>query len=274
MRNTILSALTVGALLATPCVAPVEAQPSDSPDLKTVLVVSISGFDAFKNDVQAIAEASGLPQMMMPFMMLGPQGPPGLDTTKPWGSVVQTDGQQYRVLAFVPVTDLEKTLALAKQFAQDAEIPEPDSDGVYEIDAQGQTVFMVQKGGWAYLSNEKDSLAEAPDDPAPLLDGLNESYAVAVKAVVENVPQEWRDKGLAMIESGMEGGNQQLPGETPEQYAIRKRAVERSRDELAKLINETVAIQIGLGVEPDSKAVRLDIEMTAMEGSSASQKVT
>ena len=269
MRKTILSALAVGVLLATSGVAPAEAQPPDGTGLKTVLVASISGFDAISKDVQLIAGAAGQAEMAAPLILLAPQVGKGLDTTKPWGAIVQTDGVQFRISGFVPVTDMQQALALAKGLAGNADIPAPDADGVYEIEAQDQTVFMVQKGGWAYLSNDRESLAEMPADPVPLLGGLDKSYAVAVRAVVENVPQGLRDQVLSPIQAGLAMGQQQLDNETPEQFAIRKRTMARSMEELTKLINETEAVQIGLGVEPQSQALRLDIEITATEGSSA-----
>jgi hypothetical protein len=269
VRNTVLSALVVGVLLTTSSVAPAEAQQADSTGLKTVLVVSISGFDAVSKDVQTIAEAAGQGEMAAPLKLRAPQVGKGLDTTKPWGAVVQTDGTQFRIFGFLPVTDMQQTLTLVKGFARDADIPEPDADGVYEIEAQDQTVFMVQKGGWAYLSNDKESLGEMPADPVPLLGGLDKSYAVAVRAVVANVPKSLRDQVLLPMQAGLAMGQQPLPNETPEQFAIRKRAIARSMEQFTKRINETQALQIGLGVEPQSQALRLDVEITAKEGSSA-----
>ena len=268
MRKTVLSALIVGVLLATSSAAPAEAQQPAGTGPKTVLVVSISGFDAISKDLQLIAQAAGQPEIAAPLMLLGPQVGQALDVTKPWGAVVQLDGMAFRVFGFVPATDLQKALALVQPLTGGAGIPEPDADGVYQIEAQGQTLYVVQKGSWAYLSNDKDSLSEVPADPIPLLDGLNESYAVAVRAMVENVPKMWRDQGLMLVQMGLDQGNQPLPGETPEQQAIRKRTMERSKEELARMINETAAVQIGLGAEPQSQAVRLDIEITATEGSS------
>ena len=102
-----------------------------------------------------------------------------------------------------------------------------------------------------------------------MLGGLNESYAVGVRAVVENVPESLRNQVLMPMQVGLAMGQQQLPNETPEQFAIRKRTIARSMEEFTKLINETEALQIGLGVDPQSQALRLDVEMTAVEGSSA-----
>ena len=269
MRKTILSALVVGLLLAASSVAPAEAQQADGTGLKTVLVVSISGFDAVSNDVQTIAEAAGQGEMAARLKLLAPEVGKGLDTSKPWGAVVQTDGTQFRIFGFLPVTDLQKTFALIKGFGQDVDLPEPDAEGVYEVEAQEQTIFMVQKDGWAFLSNEKETLAEMPDDPAPLLGGLDKSYAVAVRAVVANVPKSLRDQVLFPMQAGLAMGQQQLPNETPEQFAIRKRTIARSMEQFTKRINETEAIQIGLGVDSESKALRLEVEMTATEGSSA-----
>ncbi|OHB84750.1 MAG: hypothetical protein A2V98_23525 [Planctomycetes bacterium RBG_16_64_12] len=258
--------MVVSILLGASSVVAAEAQTSRSTGPQPVLTVSLSGFRAIKKDLQSLAQASGTPQLMMPLMMLGPQGPAGLDATKPWGAVVQADGQQFVMYAFLPVTDIGQLLGSLKAFAPNAELPEPDAEGVYEFEMPDRKLVLAEKGGWAFLADSRETLANVPKDPVPLLGGLNESYAVAVRATVKNVPESMRQNVLGPLQMGLAMGQQQLPEESDEQYAIRKKMMARSMEEFTKLVNETDSLMIGLAVDPQSNALRLDVETTAMEG--------
>ncbi|MFH1268124.1 MAG: hypothetical protein ABIK89_20590, partial [Planctomycetota bacterium] len=63
MRKTLLSALAVGILLGASNIRPAKAQESASSGAQTVLTVSLSGFDALKNDLQSISQAANAPQL-------------------------------------------------------------------------------------------------------------------------------------------------------------------------------------------------------------------
>ena len=261
MRKTLLPALAVAVLLATSRVVPAQAPQLESTGLKTVLTVSVSGFDAIKSDLQSIAQASGMDQLMMPFMMLGPQGPAGIDTAKPWGAVVQTDGQKLRIFAFLPASDPKLMLGFLKPLGVEDASPEPDADGVYEIEVRGRELVLAQKGDWVVLADDRRTLANVPADPVPLLGGLNESYAIVVQGSIKDVPASKRDQVVELVRSGVEMAQQAQPAG--------ERTIARSMEEVDKLINETDSVLIGLAVEPQSKAIRLDVEMTAIEGTSA-----
>jgi len=261
VRKTLLPALAVTVLLATSRVVPAQAPPLESTGLKTVLTVSVSGFDAIKSDLQTIAQASGMDQLMMPFMMLGPQGPAGLDTAKPWGAILRTDGQELQAFAFLPASDPKMALALLAPLGAGDASPEPDADGVYEIEVRGWDLVLAQKGDWVVLAYDRQTLANVPADPVPLLGGLNESYAFAVRASIKDIPASKRDQVIGLIRSGVEMAQQAQPDQAPGEEAIA-----RSIEEVDKLVNETDSVLIGLAVEPQSKAIRLDVEMTAIEG--------
>ena len=263
MRKILLPALAVAVLLATSSVVPAQAPQPESTGLKTVLTVSISGFDAIKSDLQTVTQASGVDQLMMPFMMLGPQGPAGLDTAKPWGAVVQTDGQELRIFAFLPVSEPELALGLLGPLGGGGDPPEPDAEGVYEIEVRGNEVVLAKKGDWVILADNRQTLANVPADPIPLLGGLNESYAIAIRGSIKDIPASMRDQVVGLIQSGVQMAQQAQPDQAPGE-----RAIARSMEEVDKVLNEMDSVLIGLAVDPQSKAIRLDVEATAIEGTS------
>jgi hypothetical protein len=261
--------LVVGVLPATSRVVPSQAQELQSTGPKSVLVVSISGYDAVKDDVQAIAQASGVRELMAPVMLAGREGPAGRDTTRPWGAVAQTVGQKLRAFAFLPAKELEPILALLSPLSGGQGLPEPDADGVYEIEVRNRELVLAQKGDWAILADDRKTLADVPDDPVPLLEGLNESYLFAIRAEVKNIPDDWRAQAINLLRLGVQMGQQPAPDESPEQRAMRQRTIARSMEEMERFVNETDTVLVGLAVDRESKAIRLDMEITAVEGTSA-----
>jgi len=261
VRKILLPALAVAVLLATSRVVPAQAPQPESTGLKTVLTVSISGFDAIKKDAEVIANASNMPLLMLPFM--NEKGLAGLDTTKPWGAVVQTDGQDLRIFAFLPVSDPELALGLLGPLGGGGDPPKPDAEGVYEIEVRGNEVVLAKKGDWVILADNRQTLANVPADPVPLLDGLNESYAIAIRGSIKDIPASMRDQVVGLIRSGVEMAQQAQPDQAPGEQAIA-----RSLEQVDKLLNEMDSVLIGLAVDPQSKAIRLDVEATAIEGTS------
>ena len=268
MRNTVLWSAALALVLGMATPGPIVAQDTSSGDLKTVLTVSVAGYDAVMESVDALAKAAGVPEMtMLPKMMLGgPKGPGGLDGSKPLGLVLQTDGQQFPAMLFAPITDAEQFLAFLKGFVKD--IPEPDADGVYAIETGNQTVYIQQKNGWAFAVIEKDALADTPADPAALLGGMEKDFAVGIRAQVGNIPQPLRDSAMMFMQMAASAGSQRNDGETDEQYALRQKMTKQSMDEIQKLVKEMDSLTIGLGVNATDGAINLDVAVTAAEGTS------
>jgi hypothetical protein len=271
VKTTVLLSAALALVLGAATPGPMVAQDTSSEDLKTVLTVSVAGFDAVMKSVDALATAAGVPEMtMLPKLMLGgPAGPGGLDGSKPLGLVVQTDGEKFPAMVFAPITDAEEFLQFLKGFVQD--IPEPDADGVYEVEAGGQSTFIQQKDGWAFAVREREALADTPADPAALLNGMEKEYAVAIQAQVGNVPQQLRESAMMIMQMAAMAGSQRKEGESDDQYALRQKMTQQSLDGIQKLVKEMDSLTIGLGVDATNGAINLDIAITAVKGTSLAE---
>jgi len=268
VRTTVLSYGVLALVLAVATPGPIVAQDTSSEELKTVLIVSVAGYDSVMKSVDALANAAGVPEMtMLPKMMLGgPAGPGGLDGSKPLGLILQTDGKDFPAIVFAPVTDADQFLEFLKAFVPD--IPEPDDDGVYEVEAGARTLFIQQKDGWAFAVASRDALADTPADPTALLGGMADKYAVAIQAQVGNVPQPLRDSAMMIMQMAASAGSQRNDSETDEQYELRQKMTQQSLDGIQKVVNEMDSLMIGLGVDPENGAINLDFSLTAVEGTS------
>ncbi len=265
MRSTLLWSAALAFLVGTASPDLVPAQEGSREGVKPVVTVSIGGYNALMGNIDALAKAAGAPEStMMLKMFTGPTGPPGLDANKPVGMVLETDGETFSFLGFLPITDADRFVEFIKQFQQD--LPEPDAEGVYEIEAGGQTIYVQQKDDWAYIVDNRDALAQTPADPVPLLGGLDEQYTLAVRVSASNIPTMYREKALGPMQMAAQMGSQRQPGESEEQHELRTKMALQSIEQITKLINEVDSLLIGLAVG-DSGSINLDVAITAVEGS-------
>ncbi|MEE8451508.1 MAG: hypothetical protein V3R99_06315 [Thermoguttaceae bacterium] len=270
MKRILLSMLAV-AILSIGSLGSAQAQ-----ELQTVATISISGYDELLADVDFIGKlgdnaglAEGLEAMIQ--MATQGQGLAGLDKTKPIGAVIQTDGMGFPAYAFIPVTDLGELVSLVMSL-QGAEPPEEPADGIYELEFDGQTLFATQKGGWAFVSNERATLAGVPDDPSLLLAGLSDKYDVAVRASVKNVPAPMKDMAKASISFLRMGATQQNPGEGDEEFALRKLIMNNSVKRMTTLIDEVDELLLGVAIDRNAGTSSIDFEITALDGTKTAEQ--
>lgn len=177
-------------------------------DVKPVAVVSLSGYDNVMSDIALAGELSGQPHLGvvaegLVVVATKGQGLEGLDKTRPWGVLIGTDGAHIGGCAFVPVSDLDKLMDVAKAWGGDR-IQKHD-DGTYEIQTHHKPLFVQETHkGWAFIVDNREILGHVPENPAKFLAGLNQRYDVAVRVYVANVPQEHREKFRAMMEKRFE----------------------------------------------------------------------
>lgn len=274
MKKTVLSALAVVALLLAPKLAP--AQEGAAADSKTLVTVAFSGYGELLADIEFIGAVSGNPQlkeMVEGALQQSPAGPAlaGLDTTRPWGFVVQGGADEFPMFGFIPVTDLGKMLSAAEPMIGK---PTLAGDGVLEIVADDQSFYLKEKeGGWAFFARTPDALADTPADPTQALGGLHERYDLAVQVNVANVPPMLRQMAMAPIQMGMQVGMRRLPDETDEQYALRQKAAQQGMQQFQQMLDELDTLIVGFSIDRTASTASLEYEITALEGTKAAEQM-
>ncbi len=177
-------------------------------DVKPVAVFSLSGYDNVMSDIALAGELSGQPHLGMVaeglvVVATKGQGLEGLDKARPWGVLIGTDGAHFGGCAFVPVSDLDQLMGVAKAWGGD-KIQKHD-DGTYEIQTHHKPLFVQETHkGWAFIVDQREIFKHVPQNPARYLAGLNRRYDVAARVYVANIPQECREKFRAMMENRFE----------------------------------------------------------------------
>jgi hypothetical protein len=275
-RSVLLLALALGLLIA-PATLRAQEDDSDAPgELKTIAVVALSGYDDIMANVSYVGGLVGQPEATQTIegmlnLFTQNKGLAGVDKTRPWGMVLQTDGMQFVPVGCLPVTSLDEVLELAMGFgvmADDA------GDGVKELAMDDRSLFVKQVGDWAFLSQSPDALATAPADPLTVLKPLVEDYAVGVNVKVPNVPEMYRQIAVQQMRQGMEQGLQRLPDETDEEFDARREMTEAQLENLVQMIEEIDELTLGWAVAPDQKKTFIEFILTAVPGSKTAKQLT
>lgn len=280
MRRSVLSALMAFALLGAWSLslaqdAAKKADQESSEALKPVVVVSFAGFDQAMKAVKTVDKlGDGTLTAKVEAALesqVGARDIPGVDPKRPWGIVVQTDGQQFPAVAFIPVTDLKKALAALEPFLGK---PREASKDVLELQVRNQSVYVAQKGGWAIISPNPEYLESAPKDPIKILDGLDKSYNLAVHVLVNNVPPLFRQMFLGLIQMGMQQGAERQPGESDEQHAMRTKVAKQAMQQFGTLLNEMENLLVGIKLDDESSSAQLDFQVTAVAGTKLAKQLS
>ena len=219
-------------------------------EIKTVAVIAASSYGDLVSDIGfmgSLAERPELGQMIdgMVAMFTQGKGLVGLDKSKPWGVILQTDGQQFLPVGCLPVTDLGQALQVVQGFGiqiQDGE------DGAKMIPLpSGQVIYIKQNGGWAFIANSPASFDVLPDDPLAVLSSLITEYDLGARISVQNVPDGVSPAGGGRDE-GRHGARPRAQGRRGRRdlrNAARKMA-EMQMQQLEQMVDEIDEIVVGL----------------------------
>ncbi len=246
------------------------AQAQSAGEMKTVAVVALSGYDALVEDINFAGSMAGQPDlgaMIEPMIMGYVQG---LETTKPIGVVIQSNGADFGGAVCLPVTDLKKLLMPLQLFGLTSE---DIGDGITKVIAPNQTIFIREANGWAFASPMQQFLDNLPEDPTKLLSVISEEYDLGARVHVQNIPEAFRQMAVMQLEMGMQAGLRKLPNETDEQFEARKEMTAVQVEQLKQLINDIDEVTIGLALDGAEQRAYLDFVYTAVADTKLAEQI-
>jgi len=259
----------VSAVVAFSGWVEVAVQPAAAADSKPVAVLSLAPIESLIGDIAYLTEAAGSRDVGQMVEAMAQPYTQGIDRTRPIGVVLTLEEGAPKPLAFVPVSDLKATLASLKPQLGE---PRDAGDGVLEM-AGPAPVFIKEQGGFAFVGQSAEALADLPADPLSLLGGLEKDYDVGIRGHVQNVPQEMRDMAIDQLKVGFEQGLNRLPEEDDETFAMRKKLMEGQMQQMVEMINDTDQITLGWVVDKEHKSTHIDMTMTAVEGTRLARRM-
>jgi hypothetical protein len=230
-------------------------------EVKTLAVVAMNSYDEIVSDVNfagSLADRPETGQMIDGMISLFTQGKGlvGVDKSKPWGVVVQTDGLQMMPIGCLPVTSLDQLLSIGVPFG--LQVTE-NSDGIKVITLPNQqTIYAKAKDGWAFVSMSADTLAYAPANPMALLSKLVADYDMAAQISIQNAPEMYRQQAISALQAGLKEGLEQKPDESDEQFQARQKLAEGQMDQIVKMIKEVDDVTIGWAIDSQQQRAFAD----------------
>lgn len=270
--------LACAALVVASAVRP--AAPVSAAELKPVAVVSIAGYDALLNDVGLIGDIAGAPELKQGIegligMVTRFQGLAGLSKDKPLGgALLLNEESSPSGYVFLPVSDVEKLLDVFQDTVITDVEEDEDEKSVSKLSLKnGPPLYLKVSGGWAFVTPKKEFLADLPKDPAALLGDLPESYDVAVKINIANVPEPLLDMALGQMKAGAEQAMRRAAEENPEAAKIQQEFVETYLEQVSKALKELESYTVGLAISDKTRSAYLDVEAVMKDGSDMAKQV-
>lgn len=258
-----------GRAAAAACVALALAAGSlPAQELKPALVVAIASVEEQLADVGYITRAIGMEDAGRTAILFGNAFTNGIDKKRPAGLYVVHRGGEFVAVAFVPVTDLQGFLATFKE-----QIGEPvdAGDGVLEV-GKGQTVFVKEQTGWAFVAQSKDHLTGLPADPVKLVGALPKEYNVAARALIDNVPAELRKWAVDEMKVAFERAQENQPASDNPLQELQQKLNRNNLENLARYADEVEEITIGLAIDSVNKKTYFDTAVVGKEGTSLARQ--
>ncbi len=249
------------AVIASGLALPVaRAQQAQRP----VAIVSISPLDRLLQDTSYLLKACNVPEVGGLVSIMANQYTQGVDKSKPIGVSISLEGPMPSAVIFLPISDRQKFFgALAGMGIE----PDDLGDGMFEIDANGQTIYAKDSSGWLFIAQSEEALANVPADPAKLLGALPQQYDVAVNLDLQALPPEMKQMAIDQMRIGLERGMAEQRGLSAEELAKAKELSAANIKQLEQLINDTDKVIIGWNVEAPKQQVHFDLAAQFISGS-------
>lgn len=256
-----ISTTVVAIVLAIGSLAPVlPAQEANKP----IAIVSISPLDRMLQDTSFLLRAANVPEMGGLVTMMANQYSQGIDRSRPLGAAIFLENQNPSALVFLPLVDRSKFFgALAGMGIE----PDDLGDGLFEIDAGGQTIFAKDSGNWLFIAQTENALETVPTDPAALLGGLHKRYDMAIRLNVQDLPPEMKDMATQQLRIGFERSMAEQRGQTEEERAEAEKMGQASIEQIEQLIADTERVILGWAVDSDGHKTYFDGGIQFVAGS-------
>jgi hypothetical protein len=245
-------------------------------EIKTVAVIGAASYNNLIGDVNfigSLADRPELGQMLQGMIAMFTQGKglDGIDQSKPWGVILQTDGQNFLPVGCIAVTDVNKVLAIVQGFS--ATIKD-GADGAKQISLpNGQTIHLKESNGWAYLGQTEAALASLPADPAAELNKIAAEYDLGARIAAQNVPAQFRQKAVQAMKAGMQDGLKKKDDESDTEYESRRKLAEAQVAQLETMVNDVDDVVTGWAIDSKDQKTFLDFTLRFLPGSKMAKQI-
>src|SRR5262245_52140185 len=173
------------------------------------------------NDIKFLGSLAGKPEMAQMLegglaLFTQGKGADALQKDKPWGAIVQTDGNGFLPVIALPVKKLDDLVAVATAYG--AQVNDGD-DGAKELVLPNQqSLFVKQGGAYALCSTSTTALAKVKEDPQAAFEKQLSDYDIAANVNISNLPEMHRQFAVQAMQAGMQQQLVKKEDETDEEF--------------------------------------------------------
>ncbi|MEX0819324.1 MAG: hypothetical protein WD070_07015 [Pirellulaceae bacterium] len=233
---------------------------------KPAVVVSLASVEQLMGNIGYLTRVAGSPEVGAIITIMSGQYIEGLNPKQPAGGYV-TFAPQPSGVVFLPVSDFDVVVAKIEESLGELQ---DVGDGVKKLALQRE-IFLKESNGWIFASDQRGNLDNLPDDPKPMLEGLYETYDVAIRANVQSVPKELRQMFLSEIKEGFERtvANEANDDKRRAQKELGGRAI----DKIARFADEADQLTVGWGTDRVEGKTYFDFSASALAGTTLAEQI-
>jgi hypothetical protein len=231
---------------------------------KPLAVVSITNLDRLLNDTSYLLKACNVPEFGGIISVMTTAYTQGLDKTRPLGLTLDFDGQSPTVVAFIPVADRQTFFDGLGGIGIE---PDDLGDGLYEIAASGNAIFVKESNGWLYVAQTEDALDDVVENPQIMLGELPNKYDIAVQLNVQALPAEYRDYVTDQIRDGFERGLAEQGDATDDDAKVAREVAEAQLEQMEQNLRDTEQLIVGWAIDSKKQQTYLDGAVMFVAGS-------
>ncbi len=228
-------------------------------------VISMAPMSRQLGDIGYLAKAAGMGQMEGMVKIQIESFLKGVDFSRPSGALVYFDegNPQPRVVAFVPVKNLDDLINTISQFA---EVEDGDKEGSYTImPDNGPPMHVREADGFAFVTDDEGNFEGLPSSPAQLLGDLPTSYNMSAKIFVQRIPADLRENVISMIEQGYKDQLENMGEDATAELQMQN--FEMQMAQIRSYINETNELVVGFAADKAAQNLHFAMQMVGNDGS-------
>ncbi len=220
-----------------------------------VAVLSLTNLERLLSDATYMLRACNVPEVGGLVSVMANQYTQGLDRARPLGLSVTMDGETPVPVGFLPVSDRD---AFFDSLAAIGVEPDDLGDGLFEIAAGGNSIFVKDANGWLYISQTEEALDKVPADPSTALGDLPKKYDLAIKVNLQALPSEMVDMMTEQIRGGFERGMAEQGDRSEEEIKKARELGEASLAQMEQSIRDTEQLIFGWAIDVEGQKTYMD----------------
>jgi hypothetical protein len=271
----VLKPLMMLLALLLPVCSTVSRAQEGGDELKPILVVCISSYQSLLGDLQYIGRElkddlyierlNKVADRILQASGVKIDKIEGLDTGKPLGITIVTDGVEIIPMTILPASgDVETLLTSVKPLIGEAK--KQDDTDLYAFGQGMASGYIKVANGWAYFAQLPEQLRNLPD-PNTLFGDLAGKYDLGMEIHVQNLPEVFRSLAVDQLRISLESVIQKKSDETEAVFAFRREMGKLQSQLIERGLGEAEHVILGMTIDSEAGQGATELLLKPLTGS-------